>query len=274
MALAYEHFQALRETKNIPAVLGNEEAARTVNELITECRQLTVSQLPTSNAKQLCSILFSHEGGLIAALSVFKEPKISKQSSGTKKHLKLICILVSALLALAAIYLLWNTGTGDRIVHCLFVVAAELFALLGYFLPRAKEAYIASQTVDMDSLLSLVSRRMEAIDRDLDAFLSIPTETDSTDDSMVQIITLANSLKRQDAGSVPDELMTSISALSLSKGYQFLDFTPENEAFFDTMPTKRETRTIVPAVIKEQTLVARGMAIVNLGSAAVMEGRS
>jgi hypothetical protein len=117
----------------------------------------------------------------------------------------------------------------------------------------------------MDRLLSLASRRMEAIDRDLDAFLSIPTEVSDADDSMVQIITLANSLKRGDPDSVPDELMTAISALSLSRGYQFLDYNAESEAFFDTMPTKRATRTIVPAVIRDKTLVARGMAIVSMG---------
>ena len=126
--------------------------------------------------------------------------------------------------------------------------------------------------VNMDNLLSLISRRMEAIDRDLDAFLSIPAEANSSDDSMVHIITLANSLKRADADSVPDELMTAISALSLSKGYEFIDFSPESEAFFDTMPTKRETRTIVPAVVKDQVLIARGMAIVNIGASAVSEG--
>ena len=274
MALAYEHFQALREGKDIPAALNLEDAARVTNELISECRQLTMSQLPTSNAKQLCSILFSHEGGLISAFSTLKEPTVSRQSASRKKNINLLFIIVSLLLTIAVVYILWNSQAGDRFIYCLFVVAAEVFALLGYFIPQPKDSFQAAQLVDMDNLLSLVSRRMEAIDRDLDAFLSIPAEADSADDSMVQIITLANSLKRQDPDSVPDELMTAISALSLSKGYQFLEYNPENEAFFDTMPTKRETRTIVPAVIKEQTLVARGMAIVNIGAqaVAVMEG--
>ncbi|MBQ3667741.1 MAG: hypothetical protein II920_00800, partial [Clostridia bacterium] len=124
--------------------------------------------------------------------------------------------------------------------------------------------YRVTQNVNMEQALLLASRRMEAIDRDLDAFLSIPTEGGDGDDSMVQIITLANSLKRADPDSVPDELMTAISALSLSRGYVFLDYNSETEAFFDTMPTKRETRTIVPAVLKDQTLVARGMAIVSM----------
>ncbi len=60
MALAYEHFRALREKREIPETLPTDEASRVLNEMITECRQLTMSQLPTSNSKQLCSILFSH----------------------------------------------------------------------------------------------------------------------------------------------------------------------------------------------------------------------
>ena len=264
MSLAFEHFRALREKREIPETLPTDEASRTVNELVTECRQLTMSQLPSSAAKQLCSILFSHEGGLISAFSTLKEPKVVRQRAGYKKNLNLMFTLLSLLAALGGIYLIWKSGIGDRFIYCLFVAVAEALALAGFFWPRPKDTYSAEQSVDMFALLSLVSRRMEAIDRDLDAFLSIPTDGSGADDSMVQIITLANSLKRAEPDSVPDELMTAISALSLSRGYEFLDYTPENEAFFDTMPTKRETRTIVPAVVKEQTLIARGMAIVSL----------
>ena len=271
MALAFEHFRALREKEDIPATLPADEAGRVVNALVNECRSLTMSQLPSSNAKQLCSILFSHEGGLISAFSTLKEPEVIRQKGEGKKNINLILALVSLLPALAAIYIIWNARIGDRFIYCLFIAAAEALAITAYFMPRPKQGFKASQMVDMDALLSLVSRRMEAIDRDLDAFLSIPAENSGTDDSMVQIITLANSLKRSDPDSVPDELMTAISALSLSKGYQFLDFSPENEAFFDTMPTKRETRTIVPAVIKEQTLIARGMAIVSINQGTVLE---
>ena len=272
MALAYEHFQALRESKNIPAVLNSDEAARVTNELISECRLLTMSQLPSSNAKQLCSILFSHEGGLISAFSTLKEPVVTRQNANKRKNIGLLFAIVSLLLTLAVLYSVWNADVVNSVLYCLLIAAAEILALLGCFMPRPAENITVSQMINMDSLLSLVSRRMEAIDRDLDAFLSIPAESDSTDDSLVQIITLAVSMKRQDANSVPDELMTAISALSLSKGYQFLDFTPDNEAFFDTMPTKRETRTIVPAVVKDQTLIARGMAIVSIGTAAVLGG--
>ena len=272
MALAYEHFQALREGRNIPQLLPKEEAARVATELISECRQLTMGQLPSSNAKQLSNILFSHEGGLVAAYTTLEEPQIQKQNTGIKKNYNLMFMAVSALLAVASIYLISKADAGERFIYCLFVGAAELFALLAYFMPRQKESYQVKQMVNMDNLLSLISRRMEAIDRDLDAFLSIPAEANSSDDSMVHIITLANSLKRADADSVPDELMTAISALSLSKGYEFIDFSPESEAFFDTMPTKRETRTIVPAVVKDQVLIARGMAIVNIGASAVSEG--
>ena len=264
MSLAYEHFKALREKKQFPEQMPSQEAATAVNELISECRQLTMSQLPSSSSKQLCSILFSHEGGFISAFSTLSAPKVTKDRAAQKKNFNLIFVMVSLLVAAAGVYIIWKSKAADRFIYCLFLAAAEALALFGYFLPKPKTSYKVEQNVDMEQLLSLASRRMEAIDRDLDAFLSIPTEGSESDDSMVQIITLANSLKRSDPDSVPDELMTAISALSLSKGYEFLDYSQENEAFFDTMPTKRETRTIVPAVLKDQTLVARGMAIVSM----------
>ena len=59
--------------------------------------------------------------------------------------------------------------------------------------------------------------------------------------------------------------MTAITALSITKGYEFLEYTPDNEALFDTMPTKRATRTIVPAVVRDKQLISRGLAIVSIG---------
>ncbi|MBQ3669095.1 MAG: hypothetical protein II920_07715, partial [Clostridia bacterium] len=141
MALAYEHFKALREKKEIPAELPAEDASRVLNELVTECRQLTMSQLPTSSSKQLCSILFSHEGGFISAYSTLSEPKVTKDRAAQKKSFNLIFILVSLLVAVAGVYVIWNSGAKDRFIYCLFAVAAEALALLGFFLPRSKANY-------------------------------------------------------------------------------------------------------------------------------------
>ena len=43
-----------------------------------------------------------------------------------------------------------------------------------------------------------------------------------------------------------------------------MEYDGTNDAYFDIMPTKRATRTIAPAVLKGDRLVARGMAIVQL----------
>ena len=157
------------------------------------------------------------------------------------------------------------TWTAKEYLWSVFILFAWILSAAAYFFPRKAVKEKLIQSVDTTALFSLAERRMEAIDRDLDAFLSIPTESTDSDDSVVRIITLAGSLKRADPESVPDELMTAITALSISKGYEYLEYTPENEALFDTMPTKRATRTIVPAVVKNKTLISRGMAIVSIG---------
>ena len=260
MALATEHFRALREGGRFPEALPPQEAAQTLNQMISETQALTLSQLPTSNAKQLGSILFSHEGGLISAFDTLNLPQIRREK-GKPFNLNLLLVALGALIALAAVYMMWQE---KKIVWALFVVVSAALSLVGYFLPRNDRRAEAVDSVDMNALLSLAERRMQAIDRDLDAFLSIPAENTEGDDSMLRIITLAAGLKREDPSSVPDELMTAITALSISKGYDFLEYTEDNKALFDVMPTKRQTRTIVPAVVKEGQLVAKGMAILNI----------
>ena len=260
MALATEHFRALREGGRFPEALPPQEAAQTLNQMISETQALTLSQLPTSNAKQLGSILFSHECGLISAFDTLNLPQIRREK-GKPFNLNLLLVALGALIALAAVYMMWQE---KKIVWALFVVISAALSLVGYFLPRKDRWTEAVDSVDMNALLSLAERRMQAIDRDLDAFLSIPAENTEGDDSMLRIITLAAGLKREDPSSVPDELMTAITALSISKGYDFLEYTEDNKALFDVMPTKRQTRTIVPAVVKEGQLVAKGMAILNI----------
>ena len=262
MSLALEHYRAIREGNQYPAAMPADEAARALNAMLTETQQLTLSQLPSSAARQLGSILFSHEAGLISAFGTLNPPKVKIHSSSGAFSLNLLFLIFSLLAAVGAFYMVWQA---DEIIWSLFIAISSILACAAYFTPRKKQTPAVEQSVDTEMLFSLAERRMEAIDRDLDAFLSIPGESSSSDDSVVRIITLANSLRRADPQSVPDELMTAITALSISKGYEFVDYSPENEAFFDTMPTKRATRTIVPAVIKDKALIARGMAIVSMG---------
>lgn len=261
MSLAKEHYRALVESKPLPEQMDAIDAAATLKQLIGDTQQLTLSQLPSANARQLGSILFSHEAGLISALSTVNEPKIVKGKSRNIRSLNFVFIMLAMLTAIGAFYMVWQA---DLYLWALFIGASALLSGAAYFTPRKEEAPVIRQSVDMKALSALTERRMEAIDRDLDAFLSIPTESSGDDDAIVQIITLALGMKKQDPESVPDELMTAITTLSISRGYDFIDWTEDTEAFFDTMPTKRESRTIVPAVLKDGSLIARGMAIVKI----------
>ncbi len=262
MSLALEHFRAIREAGSYPSSMPVDDAIKALSAMLAETQQLTLSQMPTSTSRQLGSILFSHEAGLISAYSALNPPKLERRSTAGFFCFNLLFLALSLLVSLGAMYFTW---TAKEFLWSAFILCAWVLCAVAYFLPRknAKEKLI--QSVDTAALFSLAERRMEAIDRDLDAFLSIPAENTDSDDSVVRIITLAGSLKRADPDSIPDELMTAITALSISKGYEFLEYTPENEALFDTMPTKRATRTIVPAVVKNKALISRGMAIVSIG---------
>lgn len=260
MSLALEHFRALEESSSLPASLPAEQASKELTKLLADTQQLALSQISSSTARQLGSILFSHEAGLVSALSTVNAPKV-KKSVKNAFSLNLLFAVLGILSGITIVCLLWKAG---EILFSLFAAAVVLLFCTACFVPRRDAAPQVEQSVNMKALLSLTERRMEALDRDLDAFLCVPTEGSGSDDSVVNIITLANTLKKQDPDSVPDELMTAITTLSIANGYEFLDFDSETEAYFDTMPTKRETRTIAPAVLKDGALIARGMAIVSM----------
>ena len=262
MSLAAEHYRALLEEKHLPAKMNAEDAVKLLREVVTDTQQLTLSQLPNSTARQLGSILFSHEAGLMAAFTTLNPPKIKKQKEERRLGLNPILLVLGLLMSAAAFYLGWDR---EFYILSLFVGAAALLSGGAYFVPKNQPKPVLEQTINTDALFSLVQRRMEAIDRDLDAFLSIPTgDAGGDDDAVVKLITLAIKLKIEDPDCVPDELMTAITALSIARGYEFLDYGEETEQYFDTMPTKRDTRTIVPAVLKNGNVIARGMAIVKM----------
>lgn len=261
MSLAAEHYRALLVEKKLPSAMNAEEAAQTLRDIVTETQQLTLSQLNTSTAKQLGSILFSHEGGLVSALGTINKPEIVKSPHRQKPVINLALLALGMLTAIAAVCLTWDA---EQYLWSIFILFSALLFDGAYFAPRRQDKPELSQTVNTEQLFSLTERRMEAIDRDLDAFMSIPTEPMSADDSIVHLISLANKLKMEDPESVPDELMTAITALSISNGYDFIEYSDEVSDLFDVMPTKRESRTIVPAVMKNGSLIARGMAIVTM----------
>lgn len=263
MPLAAEHFRALMENRPLKSCEDAASAADNLKKMIADTQQLTLSQLDDSIARQLGSILFSHEAGLISALSTVNPPDIKvKRAKGfpTPLAFGLCALLITAGAAFSA----WKNA--DLLTAFLAAVGVILTAI-ATFLPRKKPEIKVSQTIDGDALFRLAERRMEAIDRDLEAFLSLPAAGGSDDEGVLALITLAVTLKREDPDTVPDELMTAITALTISKGYTFLEYDGTNDAYFDIMPTKRAARTIAPAVLKGDRLVSRGMAIVQLEEA-------
>ena len=260
MALATEHYRALLEETDLKKLTDAESAAAALRKIVADTQQLTLSQLNDSVSRQLGSILFSHEAGLISALSAVNPPRVRvKKAKGFP--VSAAFGLSGALVSIAAMSLAWGRG---EVLLAVLSLCACLLCGFSAFWPQRKPVVTASQTVDAEALFRLAERRMEAIDRDMEAFLRLPTVDDDADEGVLQLILKAITLKREDPDSVPDELMTAITAITISRGYRFLEYTGEEDMFFDIMPTKRATRTIVPAVVKDDRLIARGMAIVKI----------
>ena len=100
MSLALEHYRAIREGNQYPAAMPADEAARALNAMLTETQQLTLSQLPSSAARQLGSILFSHEAGLISAFGTLNPPKVKIHSSSGAFSLNLLFLILMEILML------------------------------------------------------------------------------------------------------------------------------------------------------------------------------
>ena len=79
MALAAEHFRALIENIDYSSLKSTEEIQAELRRVITDTQQLTLSQMDNSLSRQLGSILFSHEAGLISALSAINPPQVKWQ---------------------------------------------------------------------------------------------------------------------------------------------------------------------------------------------------
>lgn len=257
MPLAAEHFRALKEQSKPNYDMTTEEVQSSLRKMIADTQQLTLSQMDDSVSRQLGSILFSHEAGLISALSAINPPEV-KWSKTRKLSVSALLLLCGAVAIVSAVTLMWNES--KYLWAILSAVGLILLAAASLW-PREKPKAEIRQTVNAQALFNLAERRMEAIDRDLEAFLSIPTGSADEDEGVLQLITKAVAMKREDPDSVPDELMTVITALSISRGYSLLEYDGTNERYFDIMPTIRKTRTIVPALLKNDRLLSRGMAI-------------
>ena len=260
MPLATEHYRALLEEVDLKKISSAEDAADALRKLLADTQQLTLSQLEDSVSRQLGSILFSHEAGLISALSTVDPPEV-RLSKNKGFPLHYVFFLTSLIVSAVGATVSWKSGNA---LEAVFFISAAILSALASLWPRKKPNVQVTQRVNADSLFRLGERRMEALDRDMEAFLRLPTVDDDADEGVLRLISKAVALKREDPDSVPDELMTSITALTLSRGYTFLEYSGEEDAYFDIMPTKRATRTIVPAVLKGDRLVARGMAIVQM----------
>lgn len=260
MPLASEHFRALKEEIDIQSLKNTDEVAASLRKAIADTQQLTLSQLNDSTTRQLGSILFSHEAGLISALSAFDAPEVQWEKQ-KKLTLKLLFFLIAFALIFACFALAWE---GGKTLLALLIAVSGVFLAASYFWPQEKPKAHIRQGVNADALFLLAERRMEAIDRDMEAFLALPSGSADEDEGILHLITKVVSLKREDPTCIPDEVMTSITALSISRGYSLLDYTDEYSMYFDVMPTKRETRTIVPALLKNEKLLARGMAITHI----------
>lgn len=260
MQLAQEHFRALKENVNMDALKSTQDIQSELRRVITDTQQLTLSQMEDSLSRQLGSILFSHEAGLISALSAINPPVV-KWHKTRKLSISQLFALAGVISAVCALSLLFNSG---KLLMFLLALMSSVCMLIAYLWPREKPTADIYQSVNAEALFLLAERRMEAIDRDLEAYLSIPGTTQDDDEGVLQLITKAVGMKREDPDSVPDELMTYITALSIQRGYSLIDYTGENSEYFDIMPTIRETRTIVPALMKNGRVLSKGLAIENM----------
>ena len=128
MSLAAEHFKALTENINYQNLKNTEEIQSELRRVITDTQQLTLSQMDDSLSRQLGSILFSHEAGLISALSAINPPEI-KWHKTKKLTLSSLLALFGAISGVCALILIFNSGKFFVFLLALLSVALPYFLI-------------------------------------------------------------------------------------------------------------------------------------------------
>ncbi len=264
MLSAYEQFLELKPQAPLNEDQTTEQSLQSARELVMRVQQKTLSAIEESIPRQMGGMLFAHTLKALQAPQIFDEPKLYQQAGSEKG--KTPAILFAIFATGFAAFSIFQMKEQDLLWPMLCQLAALVLWVLAFFLthkPAKKAEYKIVTKVDHEKLMALIGEQMHLIDRDLEALLSLcvmdnPQEiSDSALDAMMKIY----EIQAQSPEQSP-EISQAIGYYLKQNGLIQVEYTLHNAPMFQALPTKGATRTLVPALLKENRMVRQGLAIV------------
>ena len=251
-----------------PDAPSKEEAAaqslHIARELIARIQQKTLSAIDDSIPRQIGGMLFSHTLKALDTIDIQGEPEVYEKAAMVKRGAGgLPFAILAALVSALAVYLLRQE---NLFFPLLCQIAALILWIAAFFLTRPgakKTEYKIIPTLDFDKLMAFVGAQMRLIDQNIEALLGLCLTEDSQEISESALAALMKIYELQGQGDAENpEILQAITYYLKENGLSTVEYTAHNAPMFQALPTVSETRTLVPALLKNNRMVRQGLAIV------------
>lgn len=264
MTLCSDTFEDMKTLYPQTQDLSTEEALKEARLLVSGIQQKVLSQLPNGIKRQMGAILFSHALKALDKPLLLDKPTVWQESkSASYQTPALIAAGIGVVLTLL-VSLQLNTDKNPLLL--LMVCAAGISYLIALFTKQPKTT-TASQKVllhiDRDALLCFLGEQMHQIDRDIAALdcLLIDEQPAQLPPNVLDTLMKVYEVESREKQLNP-ETMQAITHFFATNQIEMIEYTAHNAPLFSVLPTLSGTRTLIPALLKDNHLIRQGLAIV------------
>lgn len=262
MTLCQDTFEAMRADTHLAPDADAQKALEAARALLTHVKLRVLPDMPDALTRQMGGILFSHAASTLDKNLCLLEPEIWEESGGAPKKAPVYGFAGAGILMALCGLTLWNDKA--------YLLAAASFAALvlmsaGFWLQkkaREKKRQRVILRVDWESLMDLLAGQMLLIDRDLEALASLMPDgaAGEVSDSALDALMKVYEVQSREKWPHP-EIRQAVEHFFNLNGILEVAYTSHNAPLFQTLPTKGASRTLIPALIKNNVLIRQGLAV-------------
>lgn len=233
-------------------------------ELVTRIQQKTLSSISDSLVRQISGMLFSHTFKALDFIDIQGEPEVYEKVAAEEAGRNGLPIAILATLVSAfSVYLLRQA---NLLMPLFCQLAALVLWVIAFFLGRPKKKkteFKVDLPIDFDKLMTFIGAQMQLIDQNIEALLDLYRADGSQEisESALDALMKIYELQNQKGEDTP-EILQAITRYLKENSLSTVEYTIHNAPMFQTLPTLSETRTLVPALLKNNRMVRQGLAIV------------
>ena len=239
-----------------------------VRHTFAQVEQNTMAEKPDALLRQQTGILFSCAKASLGFLDVSAEPKIWELK--TRKKKRILGWLIAVALQAAIVFYGYVKGENLLLALSLAALLTAVFSVV----QRQRESQetegdckVTLET-DVEKLFQVIDAQMQSIDRNVNDFAYLnETAVKKPGLQNQQMVTMLGELLEALCECDLEEsagMQETVEHMLSEQGLLAVTYTPETRGWFSVLPSKSETRTMVPALVtrEEKQLVKRGVAAV------------